>query len=241
MVDCERCRHYEDDDYCLECEHRIDFLTDHYDPLTDEEIEQREAMRLDEALRSIKSETVQIENPLATILELFAIAKKYTASPIDRPYFASVYFGTDRMVATDAHRLIEIKCNIPEPLQNKHVLEISEDGEARVSLEASCPSDRPNPLEGGYLALLGEKKKTLRTTKAEFIKRIKPYEKAWVDIEPVILCLDDVEIAVNKRYCDEAFEAFGDDKPIEVRYSGPHGSVMFKNEQITVLLMPLRV
>jgi hypothetical protein len=238
LVDCERCRHFEDDDYCLECEHRIDFLTDHYDPLPDEEFKQREAMRFEEALRSIKSETVQIENPstIKPILPLFDVARKYTGSPIDRPYFASVYFATDRMVATNGHRLIEIKCSIPGALQKKHILEINEDGEARVSLEARLAPDKPNPLEGGYLALLGEKKKTLRTTKAELMKRIKPYEKAWGDIEPVILCLDDVEIAVNK-----ALEVFGDNELIEVGYGDLYESVIFKNDWITVVVMPLRV
>jgi hypothetical protein len=45
-----------------------------------------------------------------------------------------------------------------------------------------------------------------------------------------------VEIAVNK-----ALEVFGDNELIEVGYGDLYESVIFKNDRITVVVMPLRV
>jgi len=121
MVDCEKCRNF-DTEKCDECKHYEHDLEDHYDPLTSEELRQREEESRKKKLEACVVETMEIEVP-AELADTIAILTQY----IDRKHFCfpAVCCGKDELIATDGMTLVRVRQHVPAQLVGKYVLEAS--------------------------------------------------------------------------------------------------------------------
>lgn len=229
-VDCEICAHYEDVWYCVECLHNNFLTEDNFEPLSEQE----------RTLKAIPTENIVIEGAQA-ILSLFEKARKFTINPLEGHLsFVTVYFDEDKLVSSDIHRLVEIKCNyIPPELRKKHVLDISESGEVRI-----VQQQEDHPFEDDkYQRQIKVDKSIQPMTKADLLNRIEPFGIVSEDdsYEKVIYLLGEAEPVLKKQYSDDALELFAEDELIEVHYSHNLAPVILKGKDILIVILPLRV
>ncbi len=233
-VDCDICRHQDDDDFCNECEHAAHEYYDHFDPISDDEIKRKNEEALKRAIQALTDKviTTKVDPILFTV---FNQVKKFTAAPDHHyPIFAAVYFNKGYICATDSHRLIEIKCDVPPELYEKHVLSINENSEVTLARRPV----RPSPLEtNSYKFIFETPRKTLSVTKKSLIDLFERTEK-YPDY--LTLKLPGLTIFFQERYIKDTLDCLPDDGLVELRFKDELSAVIFVSGNVTIAVLPVR-
>lgn len=125
--DCETCIHYNDDDYCFDCDHFDRITYDKYVEASPEKIAAINVRRQIQIEESAIDGYVSLTIP-AEFRTAFNVVKQFAAKEHHRTEFICVYASSDNhLVATDARVLIEYKCDIPLSLQNKCIVRLEDD------------------------------------------------------------------------------------------------------------------
>lgn len=240
---CGTCKNQETD-YCDECEHGVE-LFDHYEKVSKEEVEKLEQKRRKEAIKAISGSKIitEISNEL---LDAFNKAKMFAIDPerLGLTAFFGVYFGKDKLVATDTHRLFEMTgINIPKDIQDRFILSLDKDGATLLAFNNDNNVLKTNSYQKVLDGSNDHAKKYLIVDEIanclEFPKTKDKVIGCYSD--SVFLVFDDTKISVDEKYLNQILSLFGEDDRIEVRYKEPLSAVGFYHGNIRVLLLPIRV
>ncbi|MEN6325824.1 MAG: hypothetical protein ABFD18_06420 [Syntrophomonas sp.] len=228
--DCETCVHYESGlDICEECEYGEHEYYDHYEKASKEDIAKREEEERQKAEAEAMSGYIDVDIP-DDFRKAFEMAKKCAASIHFRKIFMSVYATSEgTLVASDTYRLIELKCEVPEPLKEKCIVKL-EDNRAAIH-----QGDFPN-----YKAIFEA------CNEYDSV----PYKGITLnpsDPEPdgrgfKITCLEfpGVNIPINKAFLDVMCEILTGD--IRAFYPEKNlAPVLFTGDNARMLIVPLRL
>lgn len=120
---CEYCKHYQSS-ICITCMH---FEEDPREDLFEEAhpaiIKARQEAERKKMLDSLVAERLEV-NLSADFVDAHQRAKLVVSNDICRPKFMAVHATNTHLIACDTYRTVELKCEIPEALQQKDIVQI---------------------------------------------------------------------------------------------------------------------
>lgn len=237
MVDCEKCAHYEDNNYCEECEYYDRDLYDHYEEATAEMITKREEEARLRAEKEAINEWISVEIS-DKFRDVFTLAKKCTAEIHFRKVFLGVYISPDGcLIASDTRQIVEIPCEfIPEQLLGKCVVKI-EENQAGIHTEKKFPPFKHLfDLEGEYwMAALNE---IQFSSPALSLNEVQYYNR--LEIEPEMMSHMGFETLFQKKYLDLMREVMKGNIVVNYIPEKPLNAVVFAGNNAKMIIMPLR-
>lgn len=224
--DCETCIHYNDDDYCFDCDHFDHITYDKYEEASPEKVAEIEAERQKQMIEN----AIDLYIPMVIsddFRNAFNTAKQFAAKEHFKPHFICVYASADNhLVASDTRVLIEYSCEVPLSLHDKSI----------VRLEDDCVAvhDKPFPSYKSLFDFPGV---------TEPLSGIEThiYKLAYPEFLVEGFILNYHFVYFNKTYLDLIRSTLTGQITIKYSTLFEFSSVLFTGDNARVLLMPLRV
>lgn len=206
-----------------------------------------EIKELEEELEYLDEEIKQFRLDIATINQVgqdeftdkFTKVSMFCAkNDYVNPILQNVKLTNDSLMALNNYICVEMKCEIPEKLQNKYIKH-----DVRSNFEDNVVvADRVFP----DIKILSKFKIRLdsKTTQEWIEMLLELSEERTVDQERkiVVVKFGEVEIGLNKNYLALILNLFEDNEVITVYWDKtPVGGLLFQTETIKALILPIRL
>lgn len=223
-IDCDICKN-QDSHECDDCIHFDRYQYDKFEPLSPEEIAEREEKNRKDVEEELPFELIEIEVDLpADFVEVFNQARGFTGFEKMDGRFIPIHADDGCLTACDGHRLAQLKCNVPEELQGKNIISLEQNA-ARIFKGSVLYEEK-----GDVDKLFKTECKPIMFLEELVGDSEKPREKR--------LNLPGVKILINAEYINSATDVFAGD--ITLKYSGSLDPVVFEGDEGRIVVLPLK-